>query len=193
MSDGSPVLNCLSAAAYFPISYFHQSECIVALLVCLMLVLLLPSQWNANMLKAVPAVKSQSLMLWQKPQSRIVYRQWLLLGTHRYLTRLPWHLCANRWGFPFNGKAANPEVTWSGLLLWMKHKTKEEHTLIIQQAHHGSFMLSTVLVSLKHREPSHAVWEFAYLLKAVCKIKEQPSCLRDRSGTQIMWFHLVLA
>lgn len=77
------------------------------------------------------------------------------------------------------------QVTLSGLLL--KHKSKEEgHAVIIQQAQRGSFILSTVPVSLTYQEHILIIiWEFVYLLKDVYRIKEQLSSLQQRFDTQI--------
>lgn len=132
------------------------------------------------------------VLFWQKPQSIIIYRQWLLLYTPQILTRSPWHWCSNRWSFLSKSKAENPQVTLSGLLLRIKHKSKEEYALIIQYAHHWYFMLSTVLLSLTHGEHILVTfWEFVYLPENISTIKEQFSCLKQRSETK-MWFHPVL-
>lgn len=77
------------------------------------------------------------------------------------------------------------QVTLSGLLLWIKHKSKEEgHAVITQQAHRGSFMLSTVLVSLTYQE--HILIVCVFTEGCIYRIKEQLSSLQQRSDSNIM-------
>lgn len=136
----------------------------------------------------LPVAKSESIVFWQKPQSFIIYRWWLLFMHTTHI----WHLRLDIYA-----------LTDGASCLTLKEKKTPSHILGHSASLDKTQRVQRIRTCFNH--PGSTPWIFCavncidvldtlrtpphYLL---CGIKEQLFCLKHSTGTEVMWFHPVL-